>query len=117
MLSDGRCATQIRRLTAADMKKVLALVSQIAPAADLVQSARTQFEFELDQPHLAAIRLVAVVDNSVVGTLGCGAGPFPSRQALWSCGAGTACCCIPCRTCTSDQACSLSPVFGLVGDV
>lgn len=83
MRSNGRCATQIRRLTAADMKKVLTLVSQISPATDLVESARSQFQLELDQPHPDAIRLVAVVDHVVVGTLGCGAGPFPSRRVLW----------------------------------
>ncbi|MDE9544457.1 GNAT family N-acetyltransferase [Xenorhabdus bovienii] len=74
----------IRRFNASDMGVVLKLISQIESTDDLVQSARTQFMRELEDPHDEEARFVAVEGDLVIGTMGCGPGSIPSKHALWA---------------------------------
>ncbi|WP_354682255.1 GNAT family N-acetyltransferase [Cupriavidus necator] len=74
----------IRKLAASDMNAILELVSQIKSEDNLVESARAQFTLELDQPKEEVVRFVATVHDSVVGSMGCGIGPLPSRHVLWA---------------------------------
>lgn len=74
----------IRRLKACDIPAVLALVAQIASGEDLAESAGQQFLTELDDPKYEGVRFVAVLDDMVIGTMGCAAGPIPSKYVLWA---------------------------------
>ncbi|WP_350307414.1 MULTISPECIES: GNAT family N-acetyltransferase [Photorhabdus] len=76
--------TLIRRFNVSDMEDVLKLISQIESTDDLVQSARTQFMRELDNPHYEEARFIATEGDLLIGTMGCGLGSIPSKHALWA---------------------------------
>ncbi|QQZ39507.1 GNAT family N-acetyltransferase [Pseudomonas sp. SK3(2021)] len=74
----------IRRFKESDVPALLRLVSQIASAEDLTQSASAQFYGELENPDHEGGRFVATQGSMVIGTMGCTAGPIPSKQVLWA---------------------------------
>ncbi|PYC06701.1 hypothetical protein DMX04_02400 [Pseudomonas koreensis] len=75
---------RLRRFAKADMEAVLGLVAQIASGEDLTESAGQQFANELANPQFEGGRFVATVDGRVIGTMGCAAGPIPSKYVLWA---------------------------------
>ncbi|NRO95056.1 GNAT family N-acetyltransferase [Paraburkholderia sp. NMBU_R16] len=74
----------VRRFINSDIAAALELISQIGSPDDLARAAREQFTRELDAPHDEEVRFVAIYRSMVVGTMGCGPGPLPSKQALWA---------------------------------
>lgn len=84
MLGDVNANVLIRPFVVGDMAQVLALIAQIRSEDDLVQSTRAQFSAELESPDDGLVRLVATLKGAVVGTMGAGPGPWPSKQALWA---------------------------------
>lgn len=84
MPTDNEQSILVRRINDFDVVAVLELVSQIESVDDLVQSARAQFNRELESPHHEKARFVAIYEGTVVGTMGCGPGPIPSNQVLWA---------------------------------
>ncbi|PMS38711.1 ribosomal protein S18 acetylase RimI-like enzyme [Trinickia symbiotica] len=83
MVKGSEQPVAIRRVDAVDLAAMLDLVSQIASRDDLTESARAQFTYELGKPNRECMRLVATYGGAVVGTIGCGPGPIPSKHALW----------------------------------
>lgn len=81
---DNEQPIMVRRVNTFDTAAVLGLVSQIDSIDDLVKSAHAQFTRELENPHHEEARFVATYKGTVVGTMGCGPGPMPSKQALWA---------------------------------
>ncbi|WP_082727684.1 GNAT family N-acetyltransferase [Burkholderia mayonis] len=74
----------VRRIEAADIQAVLRLVSQIDSPDDLTRSANLQFIRELECPGDEEARFVATHEGRIVGTMGCGPGPIPSKHVLWA---------------------------------
>lgn len=81
---DDQQSVVVRRFINSDMTAALELISQIHSPDDLARAASEQFSRELDDPQDEEVRFVATYRSMVVGTMGCGPGPLPSKQALWA---------------------------------
>ena len=84
MKNDDAAPLLIRRIKTSDLAAVLRLVLQIESSEDLVVSARSQFCRELESRDFEHARFVVEARGEIVGTMGCGRGPFPSPRALWA---------------------------------
>jgi GNAT superfamily N-acetyltransferase len=74
---------KIRALEIADLAELNNLVSDGWPGQELGISACEQFASEIESASIENVRLVALINGRVVGTLGCNQGGIPSPNALW----------------------------------
>lgn len=74
----------VRRLRISDLEETLDLISHIDSIDKLAPIARAQFLDEFSRRCHEEARFVATHEGRIVGTIGCGPGPIPSKQALWA---------------------------------
>ena len=84
MRNENSKPISIRRFNKSDMEQMIRLVSEIHSSEDLTAEARVQFTRELEANCREEARFVADHAGAVVGTMGCGRGPIPSKCALWA---------------------------------